>query len=113
MTKTKLKDFLFCSESEIEKLQKYVKEFFGDYYNYLVKDTVINHEVNYQMIIDIFYIFNEMNLKNTRNSPEFFFKNIGNYSDKGLKSYQIVEKMLGLWAFNILDNQTAGCIAPS
>ena len=53
-----------------------------------------------------------MNLKNIKNSPEFFFKNIGNYSDKGLKSWQIVEQMLGLWAFNILDNRSAGCVAP-
>jgi len=112
MTKTELKNFLLCSESEINELQKYVKEFFGDYYNYLVKDTVINHTVNYQTIIDIFYIFNEMNLRNIKNSPEFFFKNIGNYSDKGLKSWQIVEQMLGLWAFNILDNRSAGCVAP-
>lgn len=113
MTKTELKDFLLCSESEIEKLQKYVKAFFGDYYNYLVKDTVINHSVSYKMIIDIFFIFHKMNLENIRNSPEFFFKNIGNYSDIGLKSYQIAEKMLGGWAFEILDNQSAGCVSPN
>ncbi len=105
MTKKELKAFLKCDDKLLNSIQKYVKDFFGDYYNYLVKDTISNHDINCNTFEEIFYIFSKMNLQGLSNSPDVFFKNIGHLSDRGLNSHQIAEQIIGLWAFNILDNR--------
>lgn len=106
MTQTELKDFLLCTQAEVESLQKYVKLFFGDYYNYLVKQTIIEHGITHSTLEEIFYVFDKMGVKNEVTSVEFVFIKIGYFADKGFNSYEIVGELMSLWAYNILDNRS-------